>query len=89
MNKQSARALEQVRAHALTCLTQLIEQVFNAGRTAAEFQEAHEALEALPLTTAAFGTARNRLLNARSYLEGGERGAALYELRLLLRALEQ
>jgi hypothetical protein len=46
-------------------------------------------LEALPLTTAEFATARNRLENARSYLEAGERGAARYELRLLRRSLEQ
>ena len=85
----SARTLEQIRAHVFTCLTQLIEQVFSAGLPTAEFQQAREALGALPLPTAEFATARNRLNNARSYLEAGERGAALYELRLLLRSLEQ
>jgi hypothetical protein len=60
-------------------LNRVVEQVFH---------EAHEALEALPLTTAEFATARNRLNNARSYLEAGEPGAALYEFRLLWRSLE-
>ena len=89
MKKSPAKTLEQVRARAFMCLTQLIEQVFGVGCPTAKFQEAHEALEALPLTTAEFATAQNRLNNARSYLEAGERGAALYELRLLLRSLEQ
>jgi hypothetical protein len=73
----------------LACLDNHIEQVSGAGCPTAEFQEAHEVLEALPLTTAEFATARNRLNNARSYLEAGERGAARYELRLLRRSLER
>ena len=89
MKKSSPEALEQVRALVLTCLARLIEQVFSAVCLTAEFQEAQEALEALPLTTAEFATARNRLNNARSYLESGEDGAARYELRLLRRSLEQ
>ena len=42
-----------------------------------------EALEALPLATEEAAVMRNRLANARSYLEAGEHGAASYELRLL------
>ena len=45
-------------------------------------------LDALPLATAEFGLALNRLANARHYLESGECGAARYELRLLRRSLE-
>jgi hypothetical protein len=44
---------------------------------------ARRALEALPLATEEAAVMRNRLANARSYLEAGERGAASYELRLL------
>jgi hypothetical protein len=89
MNKSSAETLEQRRAHAATCLARLIEQLFRAGCPTVGFREAHEALEALPLTTAEFATARNRLTNARNYQEAGESGAALYELRLLWRNLQQ
>jgi hypothetical protein len=89
MKKPTAGAAEQIYAHASLCLTRLIERRFGAGFPSAEFHEAHQALEALPLTTAEFATARNRLNNARSYLEARERGAALYELRLLRRSLEQ
>jgi hypothetical protein len=89
MKKPSTETLEQRRAHAFTCLTQLIEQVYHFGCPTAGFREAHEALETLPLTVAEYATARNRLTNARSYREAGERGAALYELRLLWRSLKK
>jgi hypothetical protein len=89
VNKPSAGNQEQIRAHLVTFLTQLIEQVFSARCPTAEFREAHKVLEALPLTTAEFATARNRLNNARTYLESGERGAALFELRLLRRSMNQ
>jgi hypothetical protein len=79
---------EQIRLHLFTCLDDIGEQVFSSGRPTSEFQEAREALEALPLTTAEIATARNRLENARGYVEAGERGAARYELRLLRRSLE-
>lgn len=89
MMKPLTETLQQIRAHASQSLNRLIERASGAGGLAAEFQEAHEALEALPLTTAQFATARNRLESARSYLDTGERGAALYELRLLRRSLAQ
>jgi hypothetical protein len=40
-------------------------------------------LEALPLTSAEFSLAANRLANAQHYLESGECGGARYELCLL------
>jgi hypothetical protein len=89
MKKPAAGNVEQIRAHAFTCLAKLIVQVFSAGCATAEFQEAREALEALPLTTAEITIARNRLNNAQHYLQSGECGAAQYELRLLRRNLEQ
>jgi hypothetical protein len=89
MREASTGILEQIYSHVFTCLEGLIEQVFSSGYPTAQFQVAREVLEALPLTTAEFATARNRLENARSYLECGERGAARYELRLLRRSLKQ
>ena len=89
MKKPSPEALEQSRALVLTCLARLIEQVFSAGCPTTEFQEAQEALEALPLDTTAFGLVVNRLANAQRYLKSGEHGAARYELRLLRRSLEK
>jgi predicted Zn-dependent peptidase len=89
MIKPSARTLQQSRAHVLTSLTQLVEKGTSPNCATAEFQQVHESLEALPLTAAEFAAARNRLSNAQSYLEAGERGAALYELRLLLRGPEK
>ena len=44
-------------------------------------------LESLPLSTSEFGLATTRLNNARRYLESSERGAARYELRLLIGGL--
>jgi hypothetical protein len=52
------------------------------------FERLRLLLEALPLDTAQFGLALNRLANAHHYLESGEWGAAWYELRLLRRSLE-
>ena len=44
-------------------------------------------LNALPLSTSEFGLAVNRLKNAHRYLVSDERGAARYELRMLLGTL--
>jgi hypothetical protein len=78
---------EQIRSHATACLNALIEQVASHTPSATDFDGVRAALEALPLNTEEAGAARNRLANARSYLEAGERGAARYELRLLARGL--
>jgi hypothetical protein len=53
-----------------------------------DFGRIRRLLEALPLASAEFSVAVNRLANARHYLRDGEYGAARYELRLLLRRLE-
>ncbi len=89
MKQASAGILEQIRSVVCTCLDEIIEHVFISGCPTTKFREAREALEALPLTTVEIATARNRLENARSYLEAGERGAARYELRLLRRSLDE
>jgi hypothetical protein len=44
-------------------------------------------LDALAVTTTEYALLRNRLCNARRYSMQAERGAARFELRLLLRSL--
>ena len=44
-------------------------------------------LESLPLSTAEYGVAANRLENAGRYMRSEENGAASYELRMLARSL--
>jgi hypothetical protein len=46
--------------------------------------DALDALERLPLATDEFGLARNRLMNAISYLDNREWGAARYEVGLVI-----
>jgi hypothetical protein len=75
--------LEQIHSHAIACLDTLIEQVSRDTPRAESWNVARQALEALPLATEEATVLRNRLANAQSYLEAGERGAARYELRLL------
>ena len=54
----------------------------------AEFIEAETLMSTLPIATGEFVAARNRLRNALQYYEGGEPGAASYELRLLAGQLQ-
>jgi hypothetical protein len=49
--------------------------------------EFHSRLQSLPLATAEFGLAKNRLNNAIRYFGVNERGAARFELSLLERSL--
>jgi hypothetical protein len=53
-----------------------------------DVRQAQVGLALLPLSTAEFALAVNRLENARHYLLAGEHGAAGYELRLLIRSLQ-
>jgi hypothetical protein len=75
-----------------TQLSDRIRTLLHHARTGAcadvDFTDARRVLECLPLTQAQFATATNRLANAHTYLQTGERGAALFELRLLLRSLQ-
>jgi hypothetical protein len=50
-------------------------------------ESAREVLDSLPLTIQEFCVAINRLASAQRYLVADERGAACFELRLLLRSL--
>jgi hypothetical protein len=66
----------------------LLVQVARGDDPATGFAHVRQILEALPMTSAEFCTAINRLANAQHYLRAGERGASSYELNLLLRGLE-
>jgi len=46
-------------------------------------------MESLPLASGEYAVASNRLRNARRYLQSDERGAAAYELRLLMGDLKE
>jgi hypothetical protein len=59
------------------------------GSLIAVFSRMCRLLEALPLASAEFSVALNRLANAQRYLRDGECGAARYELRLLQRSLRK
>lgn len=69
------------------CLKPLIDREKVAGVWKELLTEAALLLESLPLTTSEFSVATNRLNNARRYLESNERGAARYELGLLIGGL--
>jgi hypothetical protein len=79
---------ESVYVHLYQALDALLEEASRPGETVAGFERARLLLEALPLGSAEFGLAVNRLANARHYLQSGEYGAAHYELRLLRRSLQ-
>jgi hypothetical protein len=83
MQQSAPQTLEQIRALVFTRLIQLIDQVSIGTSPADSWDQARQALEALPLAAEEAAVMRNRFANARSYLEAGERGAASYELRLL------
>jgi hypothetical protein len=80
---------ESIHALLREGLDELLEQPSDHKPPVAQFERLRLLLEALPLDTAEFGLAVNRLANARHYLVSGEFGAARYELRLLRRSLEQ
>src|SRR5262245_16991170 len=87
VRKLAQTTLEQIHSHATACLDTLSEQVSSDTPPADSWDVTRKALEALPLATDEAAVMRNRLANAQSYLEAGERGAARYELRLLSRSL--
>lgn len=80
--------VDSIRTYAQRLIRNLLERARIGGSADTEFNYARMTLERLPLTSAEFATAINRLANARTYLHAGEKGAALFELRLLFRSLE-
>jgi hypothetical protein len=72
--------LSQAIEHLMRCLNQDADVLEG-------MQEVRGLLDSLPLSTDEYGTASNRLRNAYRYLVSQERGAAKYELRLLVGSL--
>jgi hypothetical protein len=68
-------------------LAELVDRLIDEESNADGFNEALMLLESLPLASGPFAVAVNRLNSARRYLAAGERGAARYELRLLVGGL--
>lgn len=77
----------EVRNLLVQCLSSLINEGTEADLWEWQLTEAAMLFESLPLGTSEFGLAMNRLNNARRYLESNERGAARYELQLLVAGL--
>lgn len=73
---------------AIDCVLRLATAAAHAQARVAEFIEAETLMSALPIAAGEFSTARCRLRNALQYYEGGEPGAACYELRLLAGQLQ-
>jgi hypothetical protein len=80
---------ESVRTRACQVLDGLLSPSPRSASLFTALSEIHRLLEALPLGTAEFGLAVNRISNAQSYLRSGEPGAARFELRLLRGSLER
>ncbi len=74
---------ESLRVRLRQSLEDLLERVSLATGPVRGFEQVRQALEAMPLASAEFSLAVNRLANAQRYLKSGEPGAALFELRLL------
>ena len=80
---------EPFRLRVRSALQPLLENASWEGGPVTGYEQARQVLDSLPLTSEEFGVALNRLANAQRYLLSGERGAACYELRLLLRSLDR
>lgn len=73
---------------AADCALRLAAAAANHEARVAEFIEAETLMSALPIPADEFAAARCRLRNALQYYEGGESGAANFELRLLASVLK-
>jgi hypothetical protein len=83
------RILSAIEQGELRAAEQLLPLVYDSGLAGvADFHQAQEGLAWLPLSTAEFALAVNRLENAHHSLLASEQGAAVYELRLLIRSLQ-
>jgi hypothetical protein len=67
----------------------VLARIAGGDRRPVGFGRLRELLEALPLASAEFGVAVNRLANAQRYLCTAEPAAARYELNLLRRSLKR
>lgn len=84
-----ASITDSLRLHFRQSVETLRAKFSHDGGSAVGFEQARQDLETLALTNEEFSLAVNRLANAQHYLRGGERGAACFELRLLLQSLEK
>lgn len=82
-------SLDAIRSQLADCLRGITVGKVRDEESLNELAEAAQLLEALPLGTGDFVVACNRLNNARRYLDWGERGAAHYEVQLLIRSMAQ
>ena len=69
-------------------LSQVYEAIREQKATPVDFEELHTILQALPLKTTEMASVKCRMGNAERYFEMGEKGAAAFELLLVLRGLE-
>ena len=81
-------SVEYARTELIQHLRSLLDRSLTDSTWADGLLEALAMLATLPLTTHEFGLATNRLHNARRYVTAQERGAACFELRLLLGSLK-
>ena len=87
MTQQYVSITEYLRLLLCQALDRLLDGTTHDCGPVAAFEEVRQILEALPLASADFSLAMNRLANAEHYLQSGERGAARYELHLLRQGL--
>ena len=76
-------SVDELRKLAAFRLRLLMQTLSDTTRASDEIDNLRRIFESLPLNTAEFGLAKNRLRNARRYLSSDELGAARCELRLL------
>ena len=75
-------------AHVTECICLALKRCRAAPFAIADLDRALLAVNSLDLPTDEYALARSRLLKARRYLQCGERGAAKFELSLVLRSLK-
>ena len=81
--------MTKVRAAALHAAAQLAGAVDDDTATPDHFLALEDLIAALPLAAAEHSVVLSRLLNGARYYDGGESQAAAFELRTLLKSLEQ
>ena len=85
---QANQTIDQVYAAAARPVQSLLRRAGDTNLSEDYWDAVQDALESLPLATADYATATKRVANARDYVATGEIGAAKYELRMLLRAVQ-
>ena len=86
-NTQHFHTLADLERKAIRGVESLIRVVSRNAESDDGFDRVKALLESLPLSTHEFAVAASRLVNARRYVVADERGAAAYELKLLIGGL--